>query len=294
MNKIALAFEDIYPFVRLAHIVNIEPHIRPKLLKAFDYRLFYIYGGEGSFIVNGRKYPVAKGNLLFWQPGTEYSIHCEPTHTMTIIGINFDFTWNKSMLHDPIPPEKPENFNEDDIVEYALFTDAAELNEPAYLKDLQQHESFLLEINYEYTVKKKYYLQRISGLFLSLMDIVARYLCAPGAAPNQGYQNVDLMLDYIHSHYDQPVSNGEIGAKFNFHPNYINKLMVMHTGTSLHQYLINYRIARAVNLMQTSDKSISEIAYAVGYKDISYFSRVFKSKMGESPGSFKDRFIGRI
>ena len=294
MNKQILSLEEIFPFVRHVHLSGIEPFNQSTLLKAFDYRLFYIYDGKGYLMIKGRKYSVNKGNLLLWQPGTEYLIFSEPSHHMVIIGVNFDFTWNKRKLNNPIPPEKSKTFSDDRIVEYVRFTDMDAFNEPIFIKDFQAHENILLEMNHEYIVKKKYYVQRICGLFLALLGSIARYISVPNTSTNPDFNHIDLILDYIHAHYDQSISNKIIGAQHNFHPNYINKLMVLHTGISLHQYLINYRISKAANLMQTTGKSISEIAYGVGYKDISYFSRAFKSKMGESPGSFKSHSLGRI
>jgi YesN/AraC family two-component response regulator len=119
-------------------------------------------------------------------------------------------------------------------------------------------------------------------------------MCSTLIFSKRPHNRIDLLLDYIHTNYDQPLSNDKIGKRFNFHPNYINKLMVLHTGTSLHQYLINFRLSKAANMLQSSSKSISEIAYSVGYKDINYFSKAFKNKYGESPSSFRSRLLGLI
>lgn len=289
-----LLLEEIRPFVRHVHLSGIEPFNQSTLLRALDYRIFYIYDGEGYLMINGRKYPVNKGNLLFWQPGIEYLIYSEPSYNMVIIGINFDFTWDNKNLNNPIPPVKSKDFNESRIVECIRFSDLDAFNEPVFIKDFKAYENILLEMNQEYTVKKKYYLQRICGLFLSIIGIVARYVSVPSISMGEGCRHIDLILDYIHANYNRPISNSEIGEKHNFHPNYVNRLMVLHTGTSLHQYLINYRISVAVNLMRTTGRNISEIAYSVGYKDVSYFSRAFKSKMGVSPSSYKTYAMGRI
>lgn len=294
MNRKELSIEEINPYIRHIHLSGIEPFIQSKLLKAFDYRLFYIYDGKGYIMVSGRRYNVAKGNLFFWQPGLEYLIFSDPSHCMVIIGVNFDFTWNNCRLDKPISPEKSNVFCEDNIVEYIHFTDVNAFNEPIYIKEFQAFENILLEMNYEYISRKKYYIQRICGLFLSFISIVARYVSDASASHVPGFKNIDLILDYIHAHYNEPISNIEIGLKHNFHPNYINKLMVLHTGTSLHQYLINYRITKAANLMRISGKSITEIASNVGYEDISHFSKAFKMKMGESPKSFRAHSLGRI
>ena len=43
------------------------------------------------------------------------------------------------------------------------------------------------------------------------------------------------------------------------------------------------RLARARQLLQTTDKNVSEVAYAVGFSTPSYFSKCYKEEFGESP-----------
>jgi len=97
----------------------------------------------------------------------------------------------------------------------------------------------------------------------------------------------DKVIEYIHQNYNMELTNRKIADAFNFHPNYINRLMVINTGMSLHKYIINTRINKAMELIYNSDMTISEIAYSVGFKDIHYFSSLFKRKMGCSPSSIR-------
>jgi AraC-like DNA-binding protein len=68
--------------------------------------------------------------------------------------------------------------------------------------------------------------------------------------------------------------------------------MALHTGKPLHQYIIDYRLTRAAGMMRTSGKTITEIAASVGYRDVSYFSRAFKSRFGKSPIRYQSQFLG--
>jgi AraC-like DNA-binding protein len=63
--------------------------------------------------------------------------------------------------------------------------------------------------------------------------------------------------------------------------------MVLNTGSSLHQYLLNYRISMAIELIESTYGSITDIAYQVGFKDISHFSKYFKKKTGRAPSEFR-------
>ncbi len=62
-----------------------------------------------------------------------------------------------------------------------------------------------------------------------------------------------------------------------------NKKIQSVTGMSIKQYINHYRLMRAKELVTYSDLSMKEIAYAIGFKDPSYFSRQFKKKFGHSP-----------
>lgn len=292
MYEKELSFEEIYPFVRHVHFSGIGSFHYMKFLKSLDCRIFYIYDGKGYYMVDGQKQTVSKGNLLFWQPGTEYRIYSDPSFHLVIIGINFDFTHDNKTLDYPVSPVESKKFDKEKIIERVYFTDTDIFNKPVFLKDFRAYEHVLVEINSEFKMKKKFYSQKISGLLLSILAGIARHVSIPTASNNPERSSIDNVLNYIHEHYNEQISNKEIGKMFSFHPNYINKLMVLHTGTSLHKYLMNYRISMAINLMQTTGKSISEIAYSVGYKDVNYFSKAFKNKMGESPKQFRSRNMG--
>ena len=61
------------------------------------------------------------------------------------------------------------------------------------------------------------------------------------------------------------------------------------TGKSTAIYIRSIRLAKAVELIRQSEKSISEIAYEVGFKDPAYFSRCFSDAYGQSPKSFRNK-----
>ncbi|MDD5603266.1 MAG: AraC family transcriptional regulator [Eubacteriales bacterium] len=91
------------------------------------------------------------------------------------------------------------------------------------------------------------------------------------------------------NNYEREITNKMIGRLFSFHPNYINKLMVHNTGKSLHKYILYHRISKAIVLIQSTDKSISEIAYKVGFNDSIHFSKQFKKVTGNKPMHFRRR-----
>lgn len=67
-----------------------------------------------------------------------------------------------------------------------------------------------------------------------------------------------------------------------------NKLKAL-TGLSTTQFIRKTRIEYACQLLQQPQKSISEVAFAVGFQHISTFNRAFKEWTGQTPGDFRSR-----
>jgi transcriptional regulator GlxA family with amidase domain len=63
----------------------------------------------------------------------------------------------------------------------------------------------------------------------------------------------------------------------------------VHTGLSPHQYLLEWRLVRARNLLADTELSIKEIAAQTGFKDEHYFSRFFRQKLNHSPSAWRER-----
>lgn len=283
MSSRSLSFDDIDPCIRLPHLFEVQGSDPLPPRAAYDYRIMYIYGGQGKVIIDEVEYDAAKGKLFYWKPGTVYALVPDRGEKLDIFGINFDFTQSGSAIHYPIPPDHIALFNAGNITETIDFTDFPVLNDTLVLDNMQSMETTLLDMEKEYTLRKKFYRHRIRGLFLMLMGDLARHATSTYTDQDMLMHKVDQILQYIRDHYDEPLTNQQIGEQFNFHPVYINRLLVRYTGTPLHQYLIQCRISRALNLMQHSGCSVTEAALESGFQDVNAFSKCFKKRLGISP-----------
>jgi len=61
------------------------------------------------------------------------------------------------------------------------------------------------------------------------------------------------------------------------------------SGKSASELIREKRIQKATNLILLTDKTVNEICYELGFKDPSYFSKIFKQVTGELPSSYKKR-----
>jgi AraC-like DNA-binding protein len=65
------------------------------------------------------------------------------------------------------------------------------------------------------------------------------------------------------------------------------------TGTTPINHFIQLKIERACHLLDVTNKGIKEIAWAVGYEDAYYFSRIFRKVMGISPSQYRAIRLGQ-
>ena len=90
---------------------------------------------------------------------------------------------------------------------------------------------------------------------------------------------VEDSLQYIENNYDHSFSIQEIADSLGLERTYLYRLFKKVTGFSPQEYLLDYRIRKACELLQNTDLPIAQIARSVGYEDSLYFSRLFKQHM---------------
>lgn len=103
----------------------------------------------------------------------------------------------------------------------------------------------------------------------------------------------DILADYFHS--DALAKKGlptvqYIAGALNVSPNYLSSLLKVLTGQSTQQHIHNKLIEKAKEKLSTTDLTISEIAYELGFEHSQSFSKLFKSKTSLSPLQFRESF----
>lgn len=121
-----------------------------------------------------------------------------------------------------------------------------------------------------------------------LTDYVNQYLDdAENYVP--GNSSVYLIKNYISSHYGDPMlSTKEISEYARLSASYACTVFKSETGQTLNQYLTEYRIERAKDLLSDPRNNISEVASRVGYNDSNYFGKAFKKYTGLSPSDYRE------
>ena len=93
-------------------------------------------------------------------------------------------------------------------------------------------------------------------------------------------------LEFMESSYNLPLTLEEISGSVNMSPKYFCRFFHEMTHRTPIDYLNYYRIERACYQLITTDLSITEIAYASGFNDLSYFIKTFKKYKGTTPKKY--------
>ena len=81
-----------------------------------------------------------------------------------------------------------------------------------------------------------------------------------------------------------------VADKLNVSPNYLSNLLKVLTGQSTQQHIHDKLIEKAKERLSTTDLSVSEIAYELGFEHSQSFSKLFKAKTDLSPMKFRQSF----
>ncbi|GHV92283.1 hypothetical protein AGMMS50268_27860 [Spirochaetia bacterium] len=93
-------------------------------------------------------------------------------------------------------------------------------------------------------------------------------------------------IEYIHDHYAEGIQLPNAAEAAQVSAAYLSRLFSEYLKTNFIDYVTELRIARAEKLIRESRMNIKEIAFAVGYQDPNYFSKIFKKITGLSPRTF--------
>ncbi|HEV8261385.1 MAG TPA: AraC family transcriptional regulator [Burkholderiales bacterium] len=96
---------------------------------------------------------------------------------------------------------------------------------------------------------------------------------------------VTLAVDFIHDNYAGDLSLSDIAAAAHLSPFHLSRIFKKATGVTPHQYLLRVRVNSARSLLTAGagDRSLAEVAAAVGFADQSHLTRHFKRMLGVTP-----------
>ncbi|MCB0837438.1 MAG: AraC family transcriptional regulator [Bacteroidetes bacterium] len=104
---------------------------------------------------------------------------------------------------------------------------------------------------------------------------------------------INACTSYIFVHLSEPISVNQMAERMNMVPQSFCRWFRKHTGHSFVSFLNKTRIQHACQYLVNTDWPIQQIAYSVGFENISHFNRTFKKLQRVSPSEFRKRNVSQ-
>ncbi|MCR2806804.1 helix-turn-helix transcriptional regulator [Paenibacillus soyae] len=222
--------------------------------------LTFVVEGKAQYVVNGVKYNVEAGDLIYVPGGSIREAHtCKKT---PMHAYPFNFFWAEPHNHIQLPF---------DVITKKVIT--------------KEILGYIREFNQVWMNKEPFYMIQARALF----ELILHRLLSNNR--RQTMALVDLRIKkltaFLSDHYSDDITMNELARQFNLHPVYLGKLFKLNTGSTFKEYLNRIRINNAERLLSGSGLTVREVAERCGFEDLSYFSKVFKELKGYPPSIIK-------
>ncbi|RHP35673.1 response regulator transcription factor [Lachnotalea sp. AF33-28] len=127
---------------------------------------------------------------------------------------------------------------------------------------------------------------------MQLLEETCLYLRSAAGQKKTSYE-VRVVLDYIEAHYQEKLSLDFLAGYVNFSPSYLTRVFKKETGKTISDYVNEYKINKAAELLTCQDLLVKEAAGCIGIDDQYYFSKLFKKYKGETPSQYYSRIHSR-
>ena len=225
-----------------------------------DYYIMYVINGCMDIKFGEHKQKIHEGNLLIMSPGTHYSYSAEKKDKINYLWLHF--TGNQA-------EQKLRNF---DIPVNKILS-------CGYIGGIEECWTRMCN---EFIINDEYFEQMSNSIFTEILTIFSRRL-------NKHNEKKRLLKSssYIHSNYHKKLTIDFLASLEGLSESHYRAVFTRTFGESPVEYINSRRIEYAIYMLENTDKTLSEIAEFVGFNDVYYFGRLFKRKMGVSPGQYR-------
>lgn len=245
-------------------------------------------GLSGKMRYGQQEYDFDEGIMYFMAPGQVLQV--SPTHepgaqpSGWLLLIHPDFFWNTSLA---------KSIRRYDFFDYAV-------NEALFLSDKEEAiiNNILETIRQEYQgnidkFSQNIIISHIETLLNYAERFYQRQFITRKITNHRVLERMEQILsDYFAKDVDEQglPTVQYLADNLNVSAKYLSSLLKVLTGQTAQQHIHEKLIERAKEKLSTTDLSVSEIAYALGFEHPQSFSKLFKSKAGVSPLEFRQAF----
>ena len=222
----------------------------------------------GISYIGGESQPITPNMIVCAKPGqircTKFPFQCYYIHMLIPDPTLAQMIWD---LPDFLPIEDRSQYE-------ALFTRLCTFENTHSQEDELLLQSIVLEL--------------LHGIIREARQQAAR------AGKKYGYYfEINDVFDYVKQNLCEDLHLETVAAHFSRSPIHFHNLFKKAVGVTLHEYVQEQRLKKAVDLLLTTSMTLTQIAYACGFSSQSYFSFVFKQKTGKTPREYARSVCGR-
>ena len=260
---------------------------KPKSLVHNFYSIALKRNLNGKLKYGQQTYDFDEGILFFIAPGQVFAIETdnELHHSGWLLLIHPDFLWHTPLaktigrynffsysVHEALHLSEKEELIITNIIQQIKHEYHASIDPFSQSVIITQLELLMTYADRFY--HRQFITRKITNhhLINRLEDILTDYFNSE-ALPQKGLPTVQFVADSL-----------------NVSPNYLSVSLTVLTGKSTQQHIHDKLMAKAKEKLSTTNISVSEIAYALGFGHSQSFSKLFKSKTNLSPVAFRQSF----
>lgn len=124
----------------------------------------------------------------------------------------------------------------------------------------------------------------IEAIIMELTDALLPHLEQAQQSPRHAVQ---LVKQYIYSHYGEDLCLNLLADKVYLTPRYLSTMFIQETGCGINKFIKNVRMEKARELLLNTNMKINDICKKVGYGNVSYFCKSFMEDSGTTPDRFR-------
>lgn len=230
------------------------------------YAVEFVSKGRGTLLLSDQTYELSPGVVFSYGPDIAHRIVSDPQSPMLKYFIAFTGNLASKLLEQYVGPPGT-------LVRIGQISEFNRI-----MDDLITHGLS------ESRLKSKL----CSSLLQYLMLRIADSVVIEDAMPGQACLNYQRCRLYIKNHYMDFFSLEDISEACTVDPAYLCRLFKRFDTQSPYQYLIHLKMSHAAQLLHKPGAFVKQIAYELGFKDASHFSRTFKKVFGISPETFRN------
>lgn len=237
------------------------------------YEVYYLASGKRTILSEQKIYDLSKGDMMLFRPNVLHK--GAGTDSQEKLGIEF----SKKFLDYHFTAAVQ------DKILHCFTYNFLHLDENEQL----EFERLYKKLCGEYATDRLYAIT-IAEILLFLDGIGERHentMHRPQHEFSKSSEKINNILTYIEENFAHIRSMDQIAQNAYIDKSYMCRIFKKKTNMTVMDYLYNYRIQQACEMLTSTDKTISAVAEACGFENVSHFIKMFKTMLSCTPGQFR-------